>query len=187
MTQKQKAERRLKIIEEVVKEGKSVAQVCKTHKISRTIFYRWKARYDQSSPGERLKALEDKKRVIERYPRQVSKEYERLILDLALNYPQFGVRRITQSLPLNGENEPIVGYHGAQRTLERNNLNTFEKRLAFQSGYLFQESQKLRLFKSRAKATINKVNTERNKLSPTFRWGQGLITLGGLFSRKSFT
>jgi len=137
MTQKQKAKRRLKIIEEVIKEGKSVTQVCQAHKISRTIFYRWKARYDQSSPEERLKNLEDKKRVIKRHPRQVPKEYERLILDLALNYPQFGVQRITQSLPLNGENKPLVGYHGVQRVLERNNLNTYEKRLIFRSDYLF--------------------------------------------------
>ena len=137
MTQKQKAKRRLKIIEKVVKEGKSVTQVCQAYRISRTIFYRWKARYDQSPPKERLKALEDKKRVIERYPRQVPKEHERLILDLVLNYPQFGVQRITQSLPLNGKSKSIVGYHGTQRVLERNNLNTFEKRLIFQSSYLF--------------------------------------------------
>lgn len=137
MTQKQKAKRRLKIIEEVVKEGKSVTQVCKAHKISRVIFYRWKARYDQSPPKERLKNLEDKKRVIKRHPRQVPKEYERLILDLVFNYPEFGVRRITQRLPLNGENKSIVGYHGVQKVLERNNLNTFEKRLIFQSGYSF--------------------------------------------------
>ena len=137
MTQMQKAKRRLKIIEEVVKEGKLVTQVCKAHKISRVIFYRWKARYDQSSPKERLKNLEDKKRVIKRHPRQVPKEYERLILGLVFNYPEFGVRRITQILPQNGENKSIVGHHGVQRVLERNNLNTFEKRLIFQSGFHF--------------------------------------------------
>lgn len=130
IAQKQKAEWRLKIIEEVIKGGKSITQVCKAHKISRKTFYCWKASYDQSSPEERLKNLENNNVKGFAHPRSISEKAQEEVLNIVRRHPEYSSHKISQI-------SPEVGNHSVQKVLERNNLSLYEKRLIFQAGYLF--------------------------------------------------
>ncbi|EKD95599.1 MAG: hypothetical protein ACD_24C00432G0001, partial [uncultured bacterium] len=151
---------RIQAINEVLNKHKSVSDVCRQFNISRPIFYRWLKRYkevgytdprlrkDDTSgkakeiPGQAgddkfvfnehkaLAALEDKKPHTDRYPNQISQEYDDLILDAVVHYPEMSSHKLVHVLPAVG-GRPVVGHHGVQNVLRRHNLNTYEKRLAF--------------------------------------------------------
>ncbi|KKQ33993.1 MAG: Glycosyl transferase family 2 [Candidatus Nomurabacteria bacterium GW2011_GWB1_37_5] len=146
---------RIRAIESVLSQNKSITQVCRDFNISKTIFYRWLNRYKQAGQtGERLQvdtrkqalpetteprlfdenkavaALEDRKPFIEKYPNQVSDEYEDLILDAAAHYPELSSHKLVDMLPMVG-NRPVVGNHGVQNVLRRHNLTTYLERFAY--------------------------------------------------------
>jgi len=118
------ARERLEIIKEVIIKGKSVVQVCRQYRISRTLFYRWLSRYKQAVYGKKRKALAAKKRKIILAKNQVASKIEREILKIVKAYPHYSFHKIAQILP-------GIGNHGVQNVLKRLNLNTFDKRIAF--------------------------------------------------------
>jgi cellulose synthase/poly-beta-1,6-N-acetylglucosamine synthase-like glycosyltransferase/transposase-like protein len=121
---------RLEMIERAIKYGEPVVKVCRDFEVSRPVFYKWLKRYLSVPEEERVVVLHDKKPKVERYYRQTPEKYEEAILSVVAQYPQFGVARIVLALPMIA-GKPIIGHHGVQNVLRRNNLNTYEKRLAY--------------------------------------------------------
>ncbi|MCJ7792528.1 MAG: glycosyltransferase [Candidatus Marinimicrobia bacterium] len=118
------------MFERVIKYGEKVNKVCQDYRISRVNFYKWLRRYQEVSSEKRLEAMQNRMPKVEHYYQQSPELYEQAVLDVAAQYPQFGVERIVKALPVIA-GEPIVGYHGVQKILERNSLNTYEQRLTY--------------------------------------------------------
>jgi len=122
--------KRLEMIEQVVKYGKPVAAACRDFGVSRPTFYKWLARYQEAEVEEKAIRLTDKAREVKRYVGQVAEEYERLILNIVVEHPDYGIRRILKALP-QLEGKPVVGYHGVQNVLKRSNLSVYALRQAY--------------------------------------------------------
>ncbi|MBI4100821.1 glycosyltransferase, partial [Candidatus Microgenomates bacterium] len=123
---------RLQMIKRVVENKEKVSQICQEFGISRFTFYRWLNRYLQAPKGLEAQALGDQERVAKNYGRQVPTEWEQKILELVLENPSYSIRQILASLPQNEFGGPVIGHYGVQRVLERNNLNTYQRRLTYQ-------------------------------------------------------
>ncbi|MBU0618692.1 glycosyltransferase, partial [Patescibacteria group bacterium] len=119
------SEKRLEMIQRVIRDNESVAHVCREFHISRPTFYKWLKRYYQSTEG-----LLNRKSKIKHYYRQTPAKFEEMIFSIILKNPEFGVKRIVTALP-RAAGKALVGYHGVQRVLERNRLNTHVRRLAY--------------------------------------------------------
>jgi len=124
------AQQRLKMIEQVVRDERSVVEVCRDFGVSRPVFYKWLGRYMEADKNEKLRVLRDKKPEIERHYRQVVDEYEQMVLELVKEHPEYGIRRILRVLP-QVEGKPVVGYHGVQNVLKRHDLNVYASREAY--------------------------------------------------------
>jgi len=122
-------EEKLELIKRV-ESGEEVADVCREAGISRTIFYRWKKRYEQAPPEEKIRSLAPRVPHIKRYWRQAPEKYERAVLSLVAQHPEYGVRRLVANLP-RVAGVSIVGHHGVQNILRRHNLSLYEQRLAY--------------------------------------------------------
>lgn len=132
MAPKFSALKRIEILEKVLKQGESVSKICQEYGISRTLFYRWKARYQKAHPEEKLAALKPKPPELKkRHPRRIPRHLEEMVLKMTFKNPKYSTRKISLRLPKNEEGKPAVGNHGVQNILKRNGLNTHEKRLAF--------------------------------------------------------
>lgn len=121
------ARARLEMIERVVKNKEKVSSVCREYGVSRVIFYRFKKRYDRAAEDEKLKALSDRKPKVKEYWRQTSSHQVQEIKDIVLKNPNLSSHKIAQLVSL--------GNHGVQNVLKRLGLNTFQKRLAYQTAY----------------------------------------------------
>jgi len=113
-----------------VEAGEEVADVCREAGISRTIFYRWKKRYERAAPEEKARVLAPQVRHIIRYWRQSPEKYEQAILSLVAAHPDYGIRRLVANLPRVAD-LPLVGHHGVQNILRRHNLSLYEQRLSY--------------------------------------------------------
>ena len=135
---------KIRAIEDSLKQQIPVRQVCRRANISPTIFYRWRSRYQKAGSTQAkipftktafnehlaIKALENKQPSIYKYVGQVSAPLEKLIVKTILENPRLSVAGIVKALPkLNGK--PVVGHHGVQNVLRRQNLNTLAKRQSF--------------------------------------------------------
>lgn len=123
-------QKRLEMIERVVKYGDKVSKVCIDFHISRPAFYKWLKRYQTAPEDRKLEALQDKVAKVKQYYQQTPEKYEQAVLSIVGQYPQLGVKKIVQALPQIA-GKPIVGHHGVQNILRRHSLNTYEKRLAY--------------------------------------------------------
>ncbi|MDP3888556.1 MAG: glycosyltransferase, partial [bacterium] len=103
---------------------KGISFACREFNVSRTLYYKWKKR---QANGE---ILEDKKWQVARWGRQTPEKYEKMILDMVAKKPALSVHRLFAQAP-RVTGVPVVGYHGIQNILRRNNLNTYGRRLEF--------------------------------------------------------
>ncbi len=123
-------EKKLTLLE-LADELNNISKACDIMGCSRQHYYNVKK--------EQLKgnhALKPKSRAPKRRPKQASKELEEIILDYVLKHPEYGYPRLTGILFTERGiriNEGVV-----RGVLERNNLNTFDKRLK----HLEREHQK---------------------------------------------
>ncbi|MFC1710286.1 glycosyltransferase family 2 protein, partial [Patescibacteria group bacterium] len=120
---------RLRMVEEVTKEGKSPMVISKMYGVSRVTLYKWVNRY-QKNPQIRINAVQDKKREVKHYHNKTPQLYEKSVLNIVIQHPEYGIRRIVKNLPRIG-NKPILGHHGVQNVLNRNNLSTYYLRRAY--------------------------------------------------------
>lgn len=123
-------EKRVELIDKVLKEGFSVAAVCRKTGISRTIFYRWLKKLKENPWEAKEKILKVRRARPQRWARQASPKIEKLILSTVAKYPELSVPKIVEVLPVVEGKKPI-GYHGVQNILRRAGLNTYEIRLSY--------------------------------------------------------
>ncbi|MCL4382609.1 MAG: glycosyltransferase [Patescibacteria group bacterium] len=140
--------------------GKPVAEICQEYGISRTIFYRWKNRYEQAPLGEKTGALWDKIPKREKYYHQTPRLVEKTILTLVIKYPELSTHKIVACLPqINGK--PILGNHGVQNILRRFNLSYYCQRLAYAKTHTSNSLVQL------ATANINRIRTVFEAFMPS--------------------
>src|SRR3989344_7550258 len=121
---------RLKMVGEVLLQDGKPTDVAGKYGISRTTLYKWIRRYREAADDDKWGAIESKRPVITRYFNQVHPEFEKRILLEVSRHPEYGVRRLITTVP-RFRGKPVVGHHGIQNILKRNNLNTFEFRLEY--------------------------------------------------------
>ncbi|QQS39286.1 glycosyltransferase [Candidatus Woesebacteria bacterium] len=123
------AHERLRMVEEVVNEGRRPSVIAKKYQVSRPTLYKWIKRYKKSQQT-RIHAVENKTPKYSRYYRQAPELYEDAVLSLVTKFPEYGVRKIVANLPQIGK-KPILGHHGVQNVLQRHNLSTLDRRMAY--------------------------------------------------------
>ncbi|MBU3957124.1 glycosyltransferase, partial [Patescibacteria group bacterium] len=114
------------IVGRVIKGDEKIAKVCREYGISRTIFYRWLNRYQES--GGRIGALRERVPKIKRYSRQATDRQVEKVLKIVIEHPEYSTHKIA-GLITN------LGNHGVQNVFQRLNLNTYEKRVAFAESF----------------------------------------------------
>src|SRR3989344_694351 len=121
---------RLKIINEVLNEKESIWEIAKKYNISRITIYKWLKRYNNASIDKKNTIFESKIPQIDEYYKQTPDKYEKMVLSLVSEHPEWGIRRLFNNVPRIG-NIPTVGRHGIQNVLRRNNLSTYQSRLVY--------------------------------------------------------
>lgn len=129
---------RLKFIQDVLDKTDSFSGICRKYMISRTLGYRYLARYKQESYA----GLADKSRVPHTCPHRISQAIEELIVATRREYPTWGARKIhrllsekhsTISLPaLSTINAILKRYKliTKEDSLKRQALGSFEREAA---------------------------------------------------------
>ena len=117
-----------RILEEFQK-GKKIAQICREFYISRYTFYEWLKKYEKERT---IASLTDQRPRRENHWRYVGETARQQVLDLVAKNPKYSVHRLQSHLA------GVVGHHGIQNILWRENLNTFAKRQTFVQGLITQ-------------------------------------------------
>lgn len=113
-----------------------VTAAARKYAVSRQTIHYWLSQYLRQENPSRLKEVTEApewakgRPHLSVQPRRVKPEFERLVLRTVKNYPRLGVNRLAAIVPQLG-GQPVVGSHGIQRVLERNNLNTSAARVAY--------------------------------------------------------
>jgi transposase InsO family protein len=121
-TQEKLIKRKLSIIE-LAEFLKNVSQACKIHGVSRQHFYDIKKAYDEHG----LEGLREKTRRKPCHKNRVAPEVEEAVIKLAYEYPAYGQLRVSNELRKEGI---LVSGGGVRSIWQRNDLETFKKRLA---------------------------------------------------------
>ena len=124
MNPKLNTDQRITAIKRVIEHKDSINSVCKELGISRTIFYTWLSRYKKYGEegivvGKRIKVIKQ------------PSEIEYRVLDIVKRYPLYSSKKISIELGLNNLGKPILGNHGVQNILERNNLSKEIERIKY--------------------------------------------------------
>ncbi|MFC1727731.1 helix-turn-helix domain-containing protein, partial [Patescibacteria group bacterium] len=119
-------ETRKKVLEEVILGGKSVAETCRKYRFSRKTYYKWFARYQEAEKnGEALlQAVDDQYARDSSHPKTVPENTQKKIFAIVRKQPELSPHRIAKLIP-------SISNHGIYNVLKRNNLNTYELRLAY--------------------------------------------------------
>jgi transposase InsO family protein len=125
---------------ELAKQLGNVSQACKAMGYSRDTFYRYKELYETGGE-EALQEISRRKPIIKN---RVPAHVEDPVLQLALDNPALGQHRVSNELQQRGI---IISAGGVRSIWQRNNLETFKKRLkalekhSAQQGILLTEEQ----------------------------------------------
>ena len=99
MRNKFSPQKKLEILEKVVKQGKSVVEVCQNYKISRKTFYQWKKRYQEDlSPEKNLQNLKNRSTSPKKYTRLSSKRLVSQVLNVVKKHPEYSYRKVSAVL-----------------------------------------------------------------------------------------
>lgn len=119
---------------------KNVSEACRVMGYSRDTFYRAKHAYDEGG----IEALKEKTRRTPRIRNRVPESVEQAIIDLSLEDPSLGQKRVSDTLR---QREIFISAAGVRCVWLRHNLETFSKRLKVleahvaQTGAVLTESQ----------------------------------------------
>nr|NIM46782.1 transposase [Candidatus Aenigmarchaeota archaeon] len=184
------------MIERVVKKGESVSQVCRNFGISRIAFYRWKERYEKAPEDKKIEALSDRRQeVAKRNIRKASPEQEKAVITAVLKNPSLSSHKISEYLEKT-YGRAILSNHGVQNILSRLGLNTYQKRLSFQSSYLSPSyevgeyvSDLSKIFKNLSREILDSFDKFLDHFTSLFllsTFGKLTILLKNLFLRSFF-
>lgn len=73
---------------------KNVSEACRIFRLSRTVYYKYKKRYEAYG----LEGLKDKQRAKPVMPNKTKKDIEQKVLDMAKKYPTYGPARLANEL-----------------------------------------------------------------------------------------
>lgn len=126
------------IIEDYLQNKIGVGEICNKYLISRPTFFKWLSMYREAEGTANLSQSEKDSRIVEafipRYQRgyfhhkKIDQTKENHIVNIIKNNPQLSVHGIHAALPAV-EGKLIIGHRGVQNFLEKNDLNTLEKRM----------------------------------------------------------
>ncbi|WP_352405017.1 helix-turn-helix domain-containing protein [Sporanaerobacter acetigenes] len=122
------------IIMHGIKTG-NVSETCKLFGVSRTTYYKWYERYKECG----VEGLKDKERAKPKMPNEISKEVENTILELVIQNPKDGPRRLSYDLNDIGIDISETGVYNA---LKRNGLNIAEERIKYSKKNNYSSSPK---------------------------------------------
>ena len=131
---------RLKVVEEFLDEGKPISQICRIWKISRPTFYKWLKNYQEAVAQDKntVLALERRYKRGALHHRAANPDIEKHVLNLVRQKPELSVHGIHGAV-VRLAGKPVIGHHGVQNILTRNNLNTYGQRLAWVQGQMGPE------------------------------------------------
>jgi len=139
---------------------KNVSEACRIMGYSRDTFYRVKKAYEEGG----IEALKEKSRRVPNIKNRVSPEVEQAVLDLALEEPSYGQKRVSDELRRRGI---FISPAGVRCVWLRHNLERFEKRLkaleehVAKTGAVLTESQLKALDKAKEeKMAWGEIETE---------------------------
>ena len=121
-TQEKLIKRKLSILE-LAEYLKNVSQACKINGVSRQHFYDIKKAYDENG----IEGLKESSRRKPCMKNRVAPEVEEAVVNMAYEYPAYGQARASNELRKNGI---LVSGGGVRSIWQRNDLETFKKRLA---------------------------------------------------------
>jgi len=121
-TQEKLIKRKLSILE-LAEYLKNVSQACKINGVSRQHFYDIKKAYDEHG----IEGLKERSRRKPCIKNRVAPEVEEAVVNMAYEYPAYGQARASNELRKNGI---LVSGGGVRSIWQRNDLETFKKRLA---------------------------------------------------------
>src|SRR3990172_801148 len=121
---------RAKVVEEYLAEGQAIAKICQKWGISRPTFYSWLRKYQEAVDDKKVEALVRNYKKGQAHHRSLTREVEEAILEIVRRSPGLSVHRILAHVP-QVSGRPVVGHHGIQNVLLRNDLNTYERRLSW--------------------------------------------------------
>src|SRR5215467_277352 len=103
-------DQRREFIEEYESGLVTMAELCRSHEISRETGYKWVKRYQQSG----WEGLEDLSRAPQRHPNQTAAELEERIVALRRKHPRWGPRKLHTHLSENDSKEkwPVASTMG---------------------------------------------------------------------------
>ena len=140
---------RAKIVEEYLKEGKPVAQICKFWHISKPTFYEWLRRYqevtggiEEGIEGQRVAALARRYKKGDEHHLAVGARIKQIVLDMVRQDPALSKHKIAAAVPAVA-GRPVVSHHGIQNILTREGLSTLARRLAWATGFVRPEAIKV--------------------------------------------
>ncbi len=90
---KDPAKIRLKIIEYLLQCG-SVSETARRFNVSRKTIRKWEKRYSE----EGIEGLKDKSRAPKTSPRSISQEVQKIIINIKIRHPDYGIRKIKSIL-----------------------------------------------------------------------------------------
>ncbi len=125
------AKRRLRCLTKVMHRprGMKVKQACKRAGISLTTYYKWKGR--ASGTSDILTALSDRRPSGPLHYKSLKPYQEEAILKVISEHPEYGCKKIAESLPKRSNGKPLVSSGGVQKFLERKRLNLRRYRFRF--------------------------------------------------------
>ena len=139
---------------------KNVSEACRIMGYSRDTFYRVKKAYEEGG----IEALKEKSRRVPNIKNRVSQEIEQAVLDMALEEPSYGQKKVSDELRRRGI---FISPAGVRCVWLRHNLETFKKRLkaleehVAKTGAVLTESQLRALEKAKEeKMAWGEIETE---------------------------
>ena len=139
---------------------KNVSEACRIMGYSRDTFYRVKKAYEEGG----IEALKEKSRRVPNIKNRVSQDIEQAVLDMALEEPSYGQKKVSDELRRRGI---FISPAGVRCVWLRHNLETFKKRLkaleehVAKTGAVLTESQLKALEKAKEeKMAWGEIETE---------------------------
>jgi len=124
------AQEKIRILKKVLREKRSVAEVCRYSGISRKTFYQWKKTYSLAPSRAKAKALRPKYSSGKNHPRAKRENFKTQILSIVTLRPNWGSRRISKELQ---KGKISLSSHAVYEVLKDLDLKTAEQRKKFSS------------------------------------------------------
>jgi transposase InsO family protein len=145
----------------------SVTRACQIMGYSRDSYYRFKKLYEKG--GElALKNLDRRKPM---YKNRISAEIEREVVEVALDYPNYGQEKVSRLLKARNTN---ISASGVRAIWKRHDLETVAKRLNALHAFVEQEERELTKEQRISIENLHKISTQSSDLEASYPGNLGV-------------